>query len=364
MSVHKECHIYTRDALPSNYLRGIDARNKKAAKNQICKISLLKYIRGLHTVTSDETLPVQNQDGMQQVYTPNGRSRDQPPLCSYLGNGCLVGSGSGLLVLAVIGGGSRDSGRGRRRKSAQGRDRSSGRDDAGGGRIDASSVASSRQTSASRADTGLDQVLEPSTGVELAVDGVDEPGLAGAVVVGDDFHADQTDDRLGLGDRGGVGCDPADDDAVASVPEVETLEVDGWLLALADLELLEAGEGRGEERKRLGGVALRARVDQGIDGLGVVGEVGCEHSVGEGIAVANDQSGVVGCDHVGLSIGDTLARTGTTPLSWCRDCAKNGEREEGDGAEGRHFAFEVLLLGWLKVREVVQLTDLRNNECY
>jgi hypothetical protein len=24
----------------------------------------------------------------------------------------------------------------------------------------------------------------------------------------------------------------------------------------------------------------------------------------------------------------------------------------------------VLLLGWLKVREVVQLTDLRNNECY
>jgi hypothetical protein len=134
------------------------------------------------------------------------------------------------------------------------------------------------------------------------------------------------------------------------VPEVETLEVDGWLLALADLELLETGEGRGEERKRLGGIALRAGVDQGVDGFRVVGEVGCEHSVGEGIAVANDQSGVVRCDHVGLSIGDTLARTGTTLLSWCSDCAKNGEREEGDRAEGRHFAFGIVLLGWLKAR--------------
>ena len=285
MSVHKECHIYTRDALPSNYLRGIDARNKKAAKNQICKISLLKYIRGLHTVTSDETLPVQNQDGMQQVYTPNGRSRDQPPLCSYLGNGCLVGSGSGLLVLAVIGGGSRDSGRGRRRKSAQGRDRSSGRDDAGGGRIDASSVASSRQTSASRADTGLDQVLEPSTGVELAVDGVDEPWVLGAVGVRDDFQADQADDGLGLRDGRGVGRQPSDDDGVAGVPEVEALEVDGWLLALADLELLEAGESRGEQRERLCGVALRAGVDESVDGLGVVGEVGGEDGVGERVAV-------------------------------------------------------------------------------
>jgi hypothetical protein len=280
---------------------------------------------------------------MQQVYTPNGRSHDQPPLCSHLGKGCLVGSGSGLLVLAVIGGGGRDSGRGRRRKSAQGRDRSGRRDDGGHSRRDASSVASSRQTSVSRADAGLDQVLEPGTGVELAVDGVDEPGLASAVGVGDDFHADQTDDRLGLGDGSGVGCDPADDDAVAGVPEVEALEVDGWLLALADLELLEAGECRGEERKRLGGIALRAGVDQGVDGLGVVGEVGCKHSVGESIAVANDQSGVVRCDHVGLSISDTLARTGTTLLSWCSDYAENGEREEGDRAEGRHYAFELLL---------------------
>jgi hypothetical protein len=287
---------------------------------------------------------------MQQVYTPNGRSHDQPPLCSHLGKGCLVGSGSGLLVLAVIGGGGRDSGRGRRRKSAQGRDRSGRRDDGGHSRRDASSVASSRQTSVSRADAGLDQVLEPGTGVELAVDGVDEPGLASAVGVGDDFHADQTDDGLGLGNWGGVGCDPSDDDGVAGVPEVEALEVDGWLLALANLELLEAGEGRGEEGKRLGGIALRARVDQGVDGFGVVGEVRCKHSIGERIAVANDKSSVVGCDLVGLSIGDTLGVTSVvTLLCWSSNSAKNGEREESDRAEGRHFAFEVLL-GWLKVR--------------
>lgn len=259
----------------------------------------------------------------------------------------LVGSRGGLLVLAVIGGGRN---RGCGGVGRDGGDRSGRRDGSGRGRRSASCVASSGQTSTGRADTGLDQVLEPGAGVELAVDGVDEVGLASAVGVGDDFHADQADDGLRRGDRGGVGGDPADDDGVAGVPEVEALEVDGGLLALADLELFEAGEGRGEEIKRLGGIALRAGVDQGVDGLGVVGEVGGEDSVGERIAVANDESCVVRCDLVGLSIGDTLGGANVvTLLCGSSDSAKDGEREEGDGAEGRHFAFKVFV-GWSKVR--------------
>lgn len=275
---------------------------------------------------------------MPNVYTSNGLNSTTVTSCLQLGRDCLVGSGSGLLILAVVGRGDRESGCGRRRKSAQGGDGSGGRD-VGDGRRGASSVASSGQTSTGRADAGLDQVLEPGTGVELAVDGVNEPGLSGAVGVGDDLHADQTDDRLGLRDGSGVGSLPADDDGVARVPEVEALEVDGRLLALADLELFTAGESRGEERKRLGRVALRARVDQGVDGFGVVGEVDGEDLVGERIAVGNDESGVVRCDHVGLIIVDTLAGTGATLLSWCSYCAKDGEREEGDRAEGRHFCF-------------------------
>ena len=236
-----------------------------------------------------------------------GRTHQQPPVCSHLGRSCLVGSGSGLLILAVVSGGDRKSSCGRRRKGAQCGDGSGGGDLGNGRGGGASSVASSRQTSTSRADTGLDQVLEPGTGVELAVDGVDEPGLSGAVGVGDDFHADQTDDRLGLGDGSGVGCLPANDDGVARVPEVEALEVDGWLLALANLELFTAGESRGKERKRLGRITLGAGVDQGVDGFGVVGEVDGENLVGERIAVGNDKSGVVCCDHVGLVVVDTLA---------------------------------------------------------
>ena len=243
---------------------------------------------------------------MQKVYTSNSRSCQQQPVYSHLGNGCLVGSGSGLLILAVISGGDRESSCSRRSNSAQGGDGSGGRD-LGSGRGGASSVASSSQTSISRADTGLDQVLEPGTCVELTVDGVDEPGLSGAVGVGDDFHADQANDRLGLGDRSGVVCLPANDDGVARVPEVEALEVDGGLLALASLELFTAGEGRGEERQGLSRSTLRARVDQGVDGFGVVGEVDGEDLVGERIAVGNDESGVVCCDHVGLVIVDTLA---------------------------------------------------------
>jgi hypothetical protein len=157
----------------------------------------------------------------------------------------------------------------------------------------------------------------------------------------DDFHADQADDGLGLGDRGGVGGLSADDNGVTGVPEVEALEVDRWLLALTDLELFTAGEGRGKEWDRLCGVALRAGVDQGVDGLGVVGEVLSEDSVGEGIAVANNQVGVGSCDLIGLCVGDTLATPVVAPLCWCGDGTESSKREQDDGADGRHCCVEM-----------------------
>ena len=329
--VHKECHSIYESARPSNYPGGIHAQEIKAEKpnNKYSsqpppKVHLESTLRKF---ASSKPGTVRNKS----IHW-NDQCHEQPPLYLHVGNVCLVRSRGGLLVLAVIGGG---GGVGR-----DGGDRSGGRDGCGRCHRSASGVASSRQTSTGRADAGLDQVLEPGTGVELAVDGVDEVWLSGAVGVRDDLHADQADNGLGLRDRGGVGGDPADDDGVASVPEVETLEVDRGLLALSDLELFEAGEGRGEEIKGLGGIALRAGVDQGVNGFGVVGEVGGEDSVGERIAVANDQSCVVGCDLVGLSVSNTTGLANVvTLLSWSSNSAKNGEREEGDGAEGRHFAF-------------------------
>lgn len=121
------------------------------------------------------------------------------------------------------------------------------------------------------------------------------------------------------------------------MPEVEELEVDGWLLALSSLELLERAEGWGEEREGDGGVALRAGVDQGVDGLGVVGEVLGEGCVGELVAVVLDQGAPGIGDLLGLVIVEALAVV-TVPTTRSRSGggAEDGEGEEGNGAEGRH----------------------------
>jgi hypothetical protein len=270
---------------------------------------------------------------------------------------CLVGSGrrgvrSGLvLVVAVIGlfgrgsvGGSRehgDSGAARRNDGAVGR---RGRNNSAVGRrrrrrASLGSVSGGRQTSTRRADASLDQVLQPRAGVELAVDGADEPRVLGAsLLVLNNFHGDQADDRLGVGDRGGVGGHPADVDGGAAGPDVEAVEVDGGLLALADLEHLAGGEARGEEVEGLGGVALGARVDEGVDRLGVVGEVLGQDGVGESIVVAGDQSAPGGGDLVSLCVGHALGLGARSLTSLCRsgDGAERGEGEECEGAEGRH----------------------------
>jgi hypothetical protein len=81
------------------------------------------------------------------------------------------------------------------------------------------------------------QVDEPCAAVELRVDGLDEPwdGLALLVLGLDDDDASHWLWVL---------CGPpADDNGVAGVVEVEDLEWDGWLRALASHELLAGGEG-------------------------------------------------------------------------------------------------------------------------
>lgn len=65
-----------------------------------------------------------------------------------------------------------------------------------------------------------------------------------------------------------------------------------------------------------------------LDGLGVIGEVGRQRGVRERIAVGSNQVTVVGGDLLRFSIRKAL----------CVDRAESCKPEEGDGAEGRHYA--------------------------
>lgn len=142
--------------------------------------------------------------------------------------------------------------------SAAGWNDSHGRGRGRGGR-----VTSSGKAAVGGANAGINQVLKPRASVELAVDGVDEVRVLAARWRRDDVHGNYADDWLRVRDRGGVCRDPADDDGVGRVPDVELLEVDLRLLALADLELGEVRESGCQERKGNGGGALWARVDEG-----------------------------------------------------------------------------------------------------
>ena len=93
------------------------------------------------------------------------------------------------------------------------------------------------------------EVDEPGTAVEFGVDGVDEEWL-GLVTLGvRGFHDDDTGDELW-----GQGCAPSHDDGVARVPEVEDLEWDVWLRALAGHERGAGGESWLAELQHLLGI--------------------------------------------------------------------------------------------------------------
>jgi hypothetical protein len=87
------------------------------------------------------------------------------------------------------------------------------------------------------------EVLEPCSRVELGVDGVDEPWVFGSTWRLLDLDEDDANDGPWVRDLSGVGGLPSDGDEVAVGLDVELLEVDRGLLALAGLELLAVAEG-------------------------------------------------------------------------------------------------------------------------
>lgn len=102
------------------------------------------------------------------------------------------------------------------------------------------------------------EIVEPSAAVELGEDGLDEEGLVG-VLLGVGLGLEDDDAGHGLlggGDGARSGRAPADDDGAAGVPEVEDLERDRGLAALALDELLAGGEGWGGESDRASAAAV------------------------------------------------------------------------------------------------------------
>lgn len=81
------------------------------------------------------------------------------------------------------------------------------------------------------------KVHKPCTAVELGVDGVDEEGLGGVVLLVLGLHDDDAGDEL----RRESGA-PADDDCIARMPELEDLEGDRGLRTLTNLESRETIE--------------------------------------------------------------------------------------------------------------------------
>ena len=187
----------------------------------------------------------------------------------------------------------------------------------------------------SGADTPLLEVLEPCAGVEFGVDGVDDPRILVARRSLLRLDHDEANDRSRIGDWCSVGSLPSDDDIVAVVLDVELLEVDRGLLALADHELVAVAEGCGEQRECLCGSTLGAGVDERVHALGVVHEVLGKGLFRERVAVVADELGVVVGDLLRLSAGHALIVRPS--LLGGGERANGGEGEEGQRSEGNHF---------------------------
>lgn len=140
------------------------------------------------------------------------RKTSKPSRRSSVSASSGPGGGRSLPAVSAAGGSGSGPG-GRRRPGGSG---SGGVDDGRGSnggrsaRAGARAGVVGRNSSISLADAGLDEVLQPGAGVELAVDGVDEPGVLGVRIgVLDGLESDEADDGLDVGDVGGVGRHPA-----------------------------------------------------------------------------------------------------------------------------------------------------------
>ena len=187
------------------------------------------------------------------------------------------------------------------------------------------------------------KVLEPCSRVELGVDSVDEPWELGATWRLFDLDHDEANDRSWVRDVSCVGGLPSNGEEVAVGLDIELLEVDRRLLALANHELVAVAEGGGQEGNGscLCGIALRAGVDEGVDALGVVGEVLGQRLQRELVAVVADELGVVVRDLLRLSAGHTLA-VGPSLFGWCGEGTDGSEAEEDQRCERNHVELRVL----------------------
>lgn len=142
------------------------------------------------------------------------------------------------------------------------------------------------------------QVIQPCTAVELRVGSLDLPWVRGIAAV-DGLQDDQTGDilrRLGWAE---IATPPAQHDGVAVVPDVEDVECDWFLAALAGDERSTRGEGWSSQWN----VVRAALVDEGVDSAGIVVKVGSEGSrskfdaegfIDEMLEIGSDESSIIG----------------------------------------------------------------------
>lgn len=150
-----------------------------------------------------------------------------------------------------------------------------------------------------RADAGGHEVLQPCSGIKLAVDGVNQPRILATGWSLFDFYRDETDDRLclvacGLVDS--IGCLPSYMNGVACIPLLQLEEVDGRLLALSSFELFTTAESWRQQGQTDGCRALGASIDESIDALGVVVKVRCQDGVGQVRRVGGEKFAELVCN--------------------------------------------------------------------
>lgn len=130
-----------------------------------------------------------------------------------------------------------------------------------------------------RASRGeITKVVQPGAAVEFRVDSLDLV-LLGTLGANSLHDNDSSNLLLRLHGAWGAGP-PAESERVAAVPHVENVEWNAGLVALSSLECCQAREGRATESIWTVGAAF---VDELVDGVGVVHEVGAE--VGDGGSV-------------------------------------------------------------------------------
>ena len=127
------------------------------------------------------------------------------------------------------------------------------------------------------------------------------------------LHLSRDDANHGLlvRDRSSSGIvgHPANVEFGTAMPDLQRDEVDFGLLALTDHELQAGGEGRVQRaglRAVHGCVALRTGADEGVDALGVVGEVRSEDGFCGDVVVVGDEFAVEASELIGFRVGHAL----------------------------------------------------------